>query len=429
MIYTGIGDDLAKIDYREDPLAKTIAPNYQKLSMSAWGMPELNDLQQFNPEMEKNIDTVPDQFNQYVQGLNDLKSKVQGLMKTGVDITKPSLDPQVNAAHLEFLQKFNNITALGKQLQQSREIRKAIETAGTKDVYTNPVPNEILTSSEKYVNRPDLQQLNSLVSSRGKNREYFYSQGDLQSAIGEIDNALLAIDQWEAQAPKGFEAQYKRDADLARAQIKTPYYDKFKNDKLAFDKQKHADNLAAKYAALNSKSDQLQSDFPLIVSDLINGNPNNYGSLLKGVVVGKTFVNTGTDEEPKNVEVDNVIKDVKYTTGNEAKKMFGQKFKNDDGQTTTFNDDDKVVVLYRTSGAKVIRIKKADGTYDMAGIQTLNSLQSPYDKYQVTPTTDFSVNQNQVNVDPSKSYKQFSKKTTQNNQTITYKAKTAVKSR
>ena len=52
MIYAGIGDDLAKIDYREDPLAKTIAPNYQKLSMSAWGRAELTDFDYFNPEME-----------------------------------------------------------------------------------------------------------------------------------------------------------------------------------------------------------------------------------------------------------------------------------------------------------------------------------------------------------------------------------------
>jgi len=412
MIYTGIGNDLARIDYREDPLAKTIAPNYQNLSMSAWGIPEMNDIEQFNPEMEKNIDTVPEQFTQYVQGLNDLKSKVQGLMKTGIDITKPSLDPKINAAHLEFLQKFNNITALGKQLQQSREIRKAIESAGTKDVYTNAVPNEILTSTDQYVNRPDLQGLKSLVDSRSRNREFFYNPDDLKSANQEIDNALEAIDQWEAQAPKGFEAQYKRDADLARAQIKAPYYDKYKKDKLAFEKQKQSQNLAARYAALNSKRDQLQSDFPLIVSDLINGNPNKYGSLLKGVVVGKTFVNTGTDEDPKNVEIDDVIQDVKHTSGGEAKRMFGQTFKNDDGQPTTLSDNDKVVVIYKTSGPKVIRIRKADGSFDMAGIQTLNSLQAPYDRFQVTPTTDFSINQNEVVVDPNKSYKQFTKPNT-----------------
>lgn len=425
MIYTGIGDDLAKIDYREDPLAKTIAPNYQKLSMSAWGMPELNDLQQFNPEMEKNIDTVPDQFNQYVQGLNDLKSKVQGLMKTGVDITKPSLDPQVNAAHLEFLQKFNNITALGKQLQQSRKLKDQYATlSGKNGVWTNPIDeSKMITSLNDYSYAPDFDAFEKGILAKAKKREELFKSGQVELANAENDAIKTQLDTYINQVPPAFKEQAKVRAENLKALIPDAIQDVYKNDKLALQEKIHNDRMKFNYATLNSKSDQLQSDFPLIVSDLINGNSNNYGSLLKGVVVGKTFVNTGTDEEPKNVEVDNIIKDVKYTTGNEAKKMFGQKFNNDDGQTTTFNDDDKVVVLYRTSGAKVIRIKKADGTYDMTGIQTLNSLQSPYDKYQVTPTTDFSVNQNQVNVDPSKSYKQFSKKTTQNNQTTTTKKK------
>lgn len=251
MIYGSLGNNTAGLEYKKDPLADTIAPDYKKLSMSAWGMPDLDKMDKFAPKMDENLDTVPQEFNDYVKGLSDVTATVQKFMKLGIDLTKPSLDPQENAAHLELMQQYNDVLALGKKLQQSRKIREAVQTAATKDVYTNPVSNELLTTEDPYVFKGDTSGLQKLVDSRSKNRDYYYSKSDEGQANSEIEQTLNAIDGWEAQQINNnpsFEKQVKAQADLARAQIKGARYDQYKNDKIDLEKQ----GLALKEKAINN---------------------------------------------------------------------------------------------------------------------------------------------------------------------------------
>ena len=261
MIYTGIGDNLAEIQYREDPLAKEIKPDYNKLSMSAWGMPQLNDLEQFNPKIEDNLDSDSDSLRTYVETMSKLKDQANEFFKLGVDITKPSLDPDINDAHLEFNKKYNDALVLAKQSQYSRKLKEDITKNQNKDIYTNPVPYGLITSTDKYIERPDLAGIKAFVDSRKGSRDLAYRNSDYETAKQEIQTGLDAIDQWEQQAiarKPEFASQYKADAELQRAAIKLPFFDQYKQDKFAFQKQQEANKNAWKAKDFALKSDYQQ---------------------------------------------------------------------------------------------------------------------------------------------------------------------------
>jgi hypothetical protein len=435
MIYTGIGDNSAEIQYREDPLAREIKPDYNKLSMSAWGMPQLNDLEPFNPKIEDNLDSDSDSLRTYVETMSKLKDQANEFFKLGVDITKPSLDPDINDAHLEFNKKYNDALVLAKQSQYSRKLKEDITKNQNKDIYTNPVPYGLITSTDKYIERPDLAGIKAFVDSRKGSRDLAYRNSDYETAKQEIQTGLDAIDQWEQQAiarKPEFASQYKADAELQRAAIKLPFFDQYKHDNLDFKKKKQAEDLGFKYATLNTKGQQVQSDYPDIVMDLINGGGQQKGQLLTGVVVGKTWANANG----KDVQVDDVIQETYSAKGSDIKRQLpntSYKKKGSDNQAN-IDDNAQYIVLNKTSGREVIKVKNSDGTYDKTGIQYLQSMQAPYDKKQVTPTTDFNFTPNGIVVDQSKSNKTFSKPNTSSNKTTTsikgtYKAQTAVKSR
>ena len=417
MIYTGIGDNSAEIQYREDPLAREIKPDYNKLSMSAWGMPQLNDLEQFNPKMEDKADTIPALYTEYVNNFGQLKATAQEFLKLGKDITKPSLEPDVNAAHLEWLQQYNNNVKLGKELAQSRVYRDKYENnyLGKSGTWTNPIGDEVIKGLSDYAYSPETKPLEDLVRTHSTRREMFMTNNDVQSALRENEAAEKAIDEWVAIQPAQFRDKAVQQAAAYKASLKDPMLDQYKIQNLDFKKKKQAEDLGFKYATLNTKGQQVQSDYPDIVMDLINGGGQQKGQLLTGVVVGKTWANANG----KDVQVDDVIQETYSAKGSDIKRQLpntSYKKKGSDNQAN-IDDNAQYIVLNKTSGREVIKVKNSDGTYDKTGIQYLQSMQAPYDKKQVTPTTDFNFTPNGIVVDQSKSNKTFSKPNTSSNKT------------
>lgn len=433
MIYTGIGDNSAEIQYREDPLAREIKPDYNKLSMSAWGMPQLNDLEPFSPKMEEKADTIPALYTEYVNNFGQLKATAQEFLKLGKDITKPSLEPDVNAAHLEWLQQYNNNVKLGKELAQSRVYRDKYENnyLGKSGTWTNPIGDEVIKGLSDYVYSPETKPLEDLVRTHSTRREMFMTNNDVQSALRENEAAEKAIDEWVAIQPAQFKDKAIQQATAYKASLKDPILDQYKIQNLDFKKKKQAEDLGFKYATLNTKGQQVQSDYPDIVMDLINGGGQQKGQLLTGVVVGKTWVNANG----KDVQVDDVIQETYSAKGSDIKRQHPNlKATNSFGKETEVENDAQYIVVNKTSGLQLIKVKDKNGNPDIYGIQKLMSYQSPYDKKQVTPTTDFNFTPQGIVVDESKSNKTFSKPNTSSNKTTTsikgtYKAQTAVKSR
>lgn len=260
MIYTGIGDNLAEIQYREDPLAKEIKPDYNKLSMSAWGMPQLNDLEQFNPKMEDKADTIPDAYSEYVKNFNDLKSTAQQFLKLGKDITKPSLEPDVNAAHLEWLKMYNDNIKLGKELSQSRVYRDKYENnyLGKQGVWTNPIGNEIVTGLGDYAYSPDFDTFEKGILAKAKKREQLYKSGQVDLANAENDEIKMQLDSFIEQVPPAFKEQALKRAENLKSLIPDAIEDTYKQDKFAFQKQQEANKNAWKAKDFALKSDYQQ---------------------------------------------------------------------------------------------------------------------------------------------------------------------------
>lgn len=425
MIYQNVGNDMAGLDYRHDPLADKIAPDYPKLNMAAWGIPELDDIDQFKADMADNVDTVPNEHSQYVANFADLTSQAEKFRKLGVDITKPSLNPQENAAHMAWQASWNDNIKLGQQLQQSKKFRdKASVDAAKKDVWTNPVPDEILKGLDDIDYSPDRASLDQLVKSRSGKRDLLYQMGDVQKAVQEEDTGMQAIDQWAANVPPAFKQQALREAELAKASFKSPFYDQYKHDYLSYQKQKQAQDLGFKYATLDAKGNEVPSDFTDIVMDLINGNKQGLGRNLAGVKVGEFYGQIGDKVE----KLDDVIKNTYTVTGKDLKSKMGIGMVKSDigGSSHAPSDNDVYIVIEKTSTdepRKIIRVKHSDGTIDKQGLQALSAYQSFYDKQQVTPTTDFVYDDNgNPIVNPQKSFKTFSKPNT-----TTHKANNSVK--
>lgn len=301
MIYTGIGDNLAEIQYREDPLAKEIKPDYNKLSMSAWGMPQLNDLEQFNPKMEDKADTIPDAYSEYVKNFNDLKSTAQQFLKLGKDITKPSLDPDVNAAHLEWLKMYNDNIKLGKELSQSRVYRDKYENnyLGKAGTWTNPIGNEVIKGLDQYAYSPETKSLEDLIRTRASRREMFMINKDVQSALKENEEAEKAIDDWVAIQPPQFKDKAIQQATAYKASLKDPILDQYKIQNLDFKKKKQAEDFALKSDYQQWRKQQslpIEFDTKSLIEDAGNGNmqaialiQHYYGVNQKGEPNGAQF--------------------------------------------------------------------------------------------------------------------------------------------
>lgn len=365
MVYSQIGNNTASLEYKDDPLAKTIQPDYGKLSMSAWGIPQLDDIDKFAPKMDENLDTVPPEYTQYINNFNDLTSTAQKFMKLGVDITKPSLKPEENAAHLEWLQAFNDNVALGKKLQQSRKIRESVQSAATKDVYTNPVADEMLTSTDPYVFKGDLSGLKSLVDSRSRQRDYYYSKEDEQSANDEIQQTLDAIDQWEMQQINNnpaFEKQVQAQAQLARAQIKGARYDKYKNDIVGLKKQQIANTKAYQDAKLAIARDALSlkenqsTGVPFETESLIRsaGTGDQQSIDLINQFYGKDAKGASTGASIEVVNGSDILNGKEYKDGDEVKVIKTDKLKNKDGTIHTVKETGKYFLRFDGNGNRYI---------------------------------------------------------------------------
>lgn len=335
MIYTGIGDNLADINYREDPLAKEIKPDYNKLSMSAWGMPQLDDLDQFNPKMEDKADTIPDAYGEYVKNFSDLKSTAQQFLKLGKDITKPSLDPDVNAAHLEWLKMYNDNVKLGKELAQSKTYRDKYENnyLGKQGVWTNPIGDEVVKGLSEYAYSPDFDTFEKGILAKAKKREELYTKGYTDLANAENDEIKMQLDSFIEQVPPAFKEQALKRAENLKSLIPDAVEDKYKQDKFTFQKQQEANKNAWKAKDFALKSDyqqwRKQQSLPIefdtksLIEEAGNGNlqaigliQHYYGSNKKGEPNGAQFNTVKGDEIIKGYTYgqDDKGKDVKVKT-------------------------------------------------------------------------------------------------------------------
>jgi hypothetical protein len=233
MIYSELGNNIQGLQYKDDPLAKTIAPDYEGLSMRAWGIPELDEMDKFAMKMDENLDTTPNEFNQYITGLNDVQATAQKFMKLGFDITKPSLDPRENAAHMEWLQKYNDTVALGKQLQQSRREKEKYNTMiGKSNVWTNPLnETKMVTNLDELAFAPDFDAFEKNIQSKVKKREQLFKKEDVDMANAELQAIKQQLDLYVDQVPEAFKKQAMQRAEAIKSTIPASIEDAQAQDK------------------------------------------------------------------------------------------------------------------------------------------------------------------------------------------------------
>ncbi|WP_323156072.1 hypothetical protein, partial [Pseudomonas alvandae] len=82
---------------------------------------------------------------------------------------------------------------------------------------------------------------------------------DVQSALKENEEAEKAIDDWVSIQPPQFKDKAIQQATAYKASLKDPILDQYKIQNLNFKKKKQAEDLAFKYASLNTKGQQLES--------------------------------------------------------------------------------------------------------------------------------------------------------------------------
>jgi len=235
MIYSQLGNDTQGLEYKDDPLARTIAPNYEKLSMSAWGIPQLDDMDKFAPKMLESLDTTPNEYTQYITNFNDLSQAAQKFMKMGVDITKPSLDPMQNAAHQEWLKKYNDNLALGYRLQQSRREKEKYNTMlGKAGVWTNPLDEtKMVTSLDDLVYSPDFDTFEKGILAKAKKRELLFGSGQKELANAELQDIKRQLDTYPDSVPPAFKEHAKKRADYLKSLIPDAMDDLEAQDKSA----------------------------------------------------------------------------------------------------------------------------------------------------------------------------------------------------
>ena len=233
MIYSELGNNTQGLQYKDDPLAKTIAPDYEKLSMSAWGIPQLDEMDKFAPKMDENLDTTPDEFNQYVTGLQDVTATAQKFMKLGFDITKPSLDPRENAAHMEWLQKYNRVIGLGKELQQSRKNADLYsKMLGKSGVWANPRDeSKMVKSLDGLIFEPDFDAFEKGIQTKIKKREQLFRKEDVDASNAELRDLKGQLDLYVEQVPPEFKKQAMQRADALKSLIPASIEDAQAQDK------------------------------------------------------------------------------------------------------------------------------------------------------------------------------------------------------
>lgn len=364
MIYSELGNNTQGLEYKDDPLAKTIAPDYEKLSMSAWGIPQLDEMDKFAPKMDENLDTTPDEFNQYVTGLQDVTATAQKFMKLGFDITKPSLDPRENAAHMEWLQKYNQTVALGKQLQQSRREKEKYNTMiGKSGVWTNPLDEtKMVTNLDELAFAPDFDAFEKNIQSKVKKREQLFNKEDVGMANAELQAIKQQLDLYVDQVPESFKKQAMQRAEAIKSTIPASIEDAQAQDKsrlgwarLNETSKYHRgilDLARDKFGWQQSQSNPIEFDTESLIRqagtgdiqaiDLIN---KYYGVNAKGEATGASLkVVKGTDL--KN-GVDVKVGEDKVTIKNPTLRQ-------PDGSTITVDDNTNYFIRVDENGNKYV---------------------------------------------------------------------------
>ena len=363
MIYSQLGNDTQGLEYKDDPLARTIAPNYEKLSMSAWGIPQLDDMDKFAPKMLESLDTTPNEYTQYITNFNDLSQAAQKFMKMGVDITKPSLDPMQNAAHQEWLKKYNDNLALGYRLQQSRREKEKYNTMlGKAGVWTNPLDEtKMVTSLDDLVYSPDFDTFEKGILAKAKKRELLFGIGQKELANAELQDIKRQLDTYPDSVPPAFKEHAKKRADYLKSLIPDAMDDLEAQDKSAYKWASLADKKAIEKAKLalgyaqyglnkdrfeygKSKDKVVEGQFGDIVENLIRTNGENEATF------GHIQYNqlTGKPEFKPDVVYSRKAKDVPKTWGI---KVQG---------TQSPNPDDNLFIVKTDKGYKTYNMSKPD---------------------------------------------------------------------
>jgi hypothetical protein len=55
-LYNDTGSNLVKFNFNQNPLAKELTPTKKDLDMAVWGLPEMDGMDNYDLETEKDID-------------------------------------------------------------------------------------------------------------------------------------------------------------------------------------------------------------------------------------------------------------------------------------------------------------------------------------------------------------------------------------
>jgi len=295
-LYNDTGSNLVKFNFNQNPLAKELTPTKKDLDMAVWGLPEMDGMDNYDLDPEKDIDMETMQGEEYFKTLQNLTQLHSSAKAKNINISNPGKDPNAQQFSKEWLSAYYENIQRGKELKQSLDNRETYaKYVNSPNTVAIPLPKgEIVTSDivNNSLYRYDDAPLKSIVGAY-KQREYIYGVNDLDKLSEEYDNAQQSILGWLVAQPQQFREQLRLSVvEPYLNAIKSPQIDQYKIDKLEFDKQKQAEIMGIKREQLKinwnnantsagrlklskqlAESEDVDNGYNLLFADLLSDDP------------------------------------------------------------------------------------------------------------------------------------------------------------
>ena len=294
-MYNNTGANTVKFDFNGNALANSLYPTKDELSMSIWGMPELDDIKKPDMSLEEDFDMEASGANQYVSTIQNLSSLWEEAKANGIDPSNPGTNRNAQQFSKEWQSAFYENINLGKKLSQSLKNREFYQKASTlPNTIALPLQKGQIVTSDDVNNsilRYDDTPLKQIASAY-KNNELVYGNSNLDILEQEYNQAQKAIVGWLDTQPQQFREQLNQQVVLPYLNaIKSPIIDDYKREKYLLDLKKannsyelglKRNEIAERNANTNegklklAKEKGLSYDgFEQLMNDLSPSSPNN----------------------------------------------------------------------------------------------------------------------------------------------------------
>lgn len=297
-LYNDTGSNLVKFNFNQNPLAKELTPTKKDLDMAVWGLPEMDGMDNYDLDTEKDIDMETMQGEEYFKTLQNLTQLHSSAKAKNINISNPGKDPNAQQFSKEWLSAYYENIQRGKELKQSLDNRETYaKYVNSPNTVAIPLPKgEIITSDivNNSLYRYDDTPIRS-VAGAYKNREYYYDTGNItkEQLQEDYQAAKASITNWLDGQPPQFREQLRLSVvEPYLAQMKEPIPDQYKIDKFEFDKQKQAEIMGIKREQLKinwsnantsagrlklskqlAESEDVDNGYNLLFADLLSDDP------------------------------------------------------------------------------------------------------------------------------------------------------------